>query len=518
MGTGEYHRKGKIQVKKKDRRKLKKREAEIVERLANEHEVGPSPMMSASNVVYEVSERVEATAWGGVAAMHQLARSIGLVDALDEKVQVLKVHKPYHESDHVLNIALNILGGGTCLEDLELRRRDVSYMNALGAERIPDPTTAGDFTRRFTDEAAVQNLMEAINAVRPGIWSQLPARERRKAVIDTDGTLAPTTGERKEGMGLSYTGIWSYHPLVVSLANTREALYLVNRPGNAVSHEGAVTYLDRAVALVRQSFKEVWLRGDTDFSLTEHFDRWTGDGVRFVFGIDAMKNLVEIANGLEEKCWKALVRRSKHTRKGNRRERRANVKERIVKERGYKNIRLESEQVAEFSYRPGKCERDYRVVVVRKNLSVEKGETALFDDIRYFFYITNDQRMTARQVVRFINGRCDHENDIEQLKNGINAMRMPSGDLYSNGAYMVMAALAWNLKAWYGVLMPDKKTGAEVVRMEFARFLNGFMALPAQVLMQARQIKVRVLAWTPYVESFLEMFTWLRTKRLAYRL
>jgi hypothetical protein len=505
-------------VKKKDRRNLKKREAEILERLANEHEVRTSPMMSASNVACEVSARVEATAWGGVAAMHQLARAIGLVHALDDKVHVLKRHKPYHESDHILNIALNILAGGTFLEDLELRRQDQSYMNALGAERIPDPTTAGDFTRRFGDEAAVLNLMEAINAIRPGVWNALSAKERRKAIIDTDGTLAPTTGERKEGMGLSYTGIWSYHPLVVSLANTREALYLVNRSGNAVSHEGAVAYMDRAIALVRGSFKEVWLRGDTDFSLTKHFDRWTEARVHFVFGIDAMKNLVDTAEGLEEQCWKPLVRRAKRACKGKHRKRRANVKERIVKEKGYKNIRLNSEEVAEFTYRPGKCTRDYRVVVVRKNLSVEKGEAVLFDDIRYFFYITNDTKMSARQVVRFINGRCDHENDIEQLKNGIDAMRMPSGDLYSNGAYMVMAALAWNLKAWYGILMPDKKTGAEVVRMEFPRFLNGFMALPTQVLKQARQIKLRVLAWTPYLEAFLEMFTWMRTRRFAYRL
>lgn len=506
-----------IQVSKKDRKKLKKREAEILERLANDHEFGSSPMMSATNVSYEVSGRVDATAWGGVASMYQLARTVGLVGSLDERVHVLKIHKPYHESDHIMSIALNVLAGGTCLEDLELRRQDQAFMDALGAERIPDPTTAGDFTRRFGDEGAVLNLMEAINAVRPGIWSELPAKKRRAAVIDTDGTLAPTTGERKEGMGLSYKGIWGYHPLVVSLANTREVLYLANRPGNAVSHEDAVLYMDRAVALVRGSFKKVWLRGDTDFSLTKHFDRWCEQGVNFVFGFDAMKNVVDIAEGLDEASWKPLVRRAKHACKRNRRQRRANVKERIVKEKGYKNIRLTSEQVAEFSYRPGKCARDYRVVVVRKNLSVEKGDDVLFDDIRYFFYITNDIKMSAREVVRFINGRCDHENDIEQLKNGINAMRMPSGDLYSNGAYMVMAALAWNLKAWYGILMPDKTTGGHVVRMEFARFLNGFMALPTQVLTQARQIKLRVLAWTPYLEAFLEMFAWIRTRRFAYR-
>jgi len=355
--------------------------------------------------------------------MHWLARTIGLVEAIDEKVHVLKLHKPYHESDHVLNLTLNILAGGTCLEALELRRQDAFYMNALGATRIPDPTTAGDFTRRFTDAVAMLNLMEAINAVRPGVWDELPAKARRKAVIDTDGTLAPTTGERTKGMRLSYKGIWGYHPLVVSLSKTREALYLVNRPDNAVSHEGSAAYMDRAVDLVRESFKEVWLRGETDFSLTAHSDRWTKEHVNFVFGMDAMKNLVGLAQALEEACWKPLVRRRKHKGGSNRRARRANVKERIVREKGYKNIRLQSEQVAEFPYRPVTCGRDYRMVVVHKNLSIAKGEDVLFDDICYFLYITNDNKMTARQVVRFINGRCDHENDIEQLKNGINAMR-----------------------------------------------------------------------------------------------
>jgi len=181
------------------------------------------------------------------------------------------------------------------------------------------------------------------------------------------------------------------------------------------------------------------------------------------------------------------------------------------KERGYKNIRLDSEWVAEFDYRPRKCAREYRVVVVRKNLSIERGEDALFDDIRYFFYITNDARKSAQQIVQFANGRCNHENDIEQMKNGIDAMRMPSGDLHSNGAYMVMAALAWNLKAWYGILMPDRDIGAEVTRMEFPRFLNGFMALPAQVLKQSRQIKLRLLAWTPFAAAFLEIFERMRT-------
>ena len=112
-------------------------------------------------------------------------------------------------------------------------------------------------------------LMEAINSIRPKIWKKgLKKSERKEAIIDVDGTLAPTTGECKEGMGLRYNGVWSYHPLLVSLANTAEPLYLLNRSGNRPSHEGAVEWLDRAIELVSESFGRVCLRGDTDFSLT----------------------------------------------------------------------------------------------------------------------------------------------------------------------------------------------------------------------------------------------------------
>ena len=107
-------------------------------------------MMTASNVHYEVAKRSRGIACGGIGAMHLLARNTGLIDAIDDKLHLLKVHKPYHESDHVLNIAYNILAGGTCLEDIELRRNDEVYLDALGARRIPDPTTEGDFCRRFS--------------------------------------------------------------------------------------------------------------------------------------------------------------------------------------------------------------------------------------------------------------------------------------------------------------------------------------------------------------------------------
>jgi hypothetical protein len=468
-------------------------------------------MLRARNIQYELSDRTRGLGAGGIGAMHLLARKTGLIEALDREVRLFKVHLPYHESDHVLNVAYNILCGGSCLEDLELRRNDENYLDALGARRIPDPTTAGDFCRRF-ERADVESMMDAINETRLGVWRRQEAAFFEAAVIEMDGSIAPTCGRCKEGMALSYDGQWGYHPLIISLANTVEPLYLVNRSGNRPSHEDAWMYVDGAMELCRRAgFRKLLLRGDTDFSQTEHLDRWDAEGARFIFGINAMENLVRIADGLPKSAWKRLPRRDPYTVKTRPRRRPENVRQRLVIENQYDNIRLRSEQAAEFLYRPGKCRKDYRIVVVRKNLSMEKGERVLFDDIRYFFYITNDAKTDRAEIIHQAQGRCDQENLIEQLKNGVYALRMPTGDLVSNWAYMVMAALAWTLKAWFALLLPDrgrwkeKHRGekASVLRMEFKRFRHAFMQVPAQLVRTGRRIVFRLLSWNPWQDVFL---------------
>jgi hypothetical protein len=503
-------------VKTKDSKILQKRKAKLTKRLERRQWSEQSrPMLRARNIHYEMAERMQAIDCGGIGAFHVLARNTGLIQAIDTRLHLLKRHLPYHESDHVLNMAYNTLTGGTCLDDIELRRNDETYMDALGAQRIPDPTTAGDFTRRFS-EGDVMALLEAVNGIRTKVWKKRLSRaERREAILDVDGTVAPTTGDCKEGMGLTYNGVWGYHPLVISLANTLEPVYLVNRPGNRPSHEGAVQWIDRAVVLVRQSFEQVCLRGDTDFSLTANFDRWTADGVRFAFGVDAMPNLVKIAEGLGASRWRVLTRPEKRIPRTQRRMRPVNVKEQIVVEREYKNIKLQGEHVAEFVYQPTKCSRPYRMIVLRKNLSVEKGEHRLWDELRYFFYITNIEEMSAAEVVLFSNDRCNQENLIEQLKNGLNALRMPVGDLVSNWAYMVMASLAWTLKAWFALLVRYGTHREELLRMEFRRFLNGIVRIPGQIIRTGRRIVYRILGYTQWLRTFLHTFDTIRALRLT---
>jgi hypothetical protein len=209
-----------------------------------------APMMSASNIHFEMAGRSQALNYGGIGAMHLMGQKLGLAEEIDARLQLLKRHLPYHESDHVLNLAYNSLLDGLRLQDIELRRNDEAFLDGLGAQRIPDPTTSGDFTRRF-DQDSVVALMEAIHATRQRVWGGQPRGFLSHAFIDTDGTIASTLGECKGAMALSYKGIWGYAPLIISLANSREVLYMVNRPGNVVSHEGCVPWIDRAIALVR---------------------------------------------------------------------------------------------------------------------------------------------------------------------------------------------------------------------------------------------------------------------------
>ena len=250
-------------------------------------------------------------------------------------------------------------------------------MKALGADLIPDPTTAGDFTRRFEEED-VETLMETINSVRTKLWAGRGAELLGPVTyVDVDGTIAPTYGERKAGMDISFKGIWGYHPLIISVANTKEVLYVVNRPGNVASHQDCAPWINKAVDLLLPYTQRICLRGDTDFSLTGELDGWA-EKVDFVFGMDNSAPLKKAAEALPEDQWSRLNRKPKYPNlTGQIRERNQPYeKDRIVKEREFLNLHLEYEDVAEFEYRPGKCSRSYRVIVLRKNISKTKGEEA----------------------------------------------------------------------------------------------------------------------------------------------
>jgi hypothetical protein len=297
---------------------------------------------------------------------------------------------------------------------------------------------------------------------------------------------------------------------------------VVNRPGNRPSHEGCPAEVDRALDVcLRGGFRRVLLRGDTDFTQSKHLDRWSADErVRFIFGADSTPALHIVADDLPRNSWKTLHRPARYRVKTQPRARPEKVKERIVRQREFQNIRLTGEEVAEFDYRPVACKKAYRMIVVKKYLDVTQGQSLLFHDYRYFYYLTNDRDSSATEIVLLANDRCDQENLHAQLKGAVRALHAPVDNLVSNWAYMVMTSLAWNLKAWWALHLPeddgqrDQQQPPEkhrVLRMEFKTFLNAFMRLPCQIVHTSRRLIYRLLGWNPHLGAFFRLVDRLRT-------
>jgi hypothetical protein len=186
-------------------------------------------------------------------------------------------------------------------------------------------------------------------------------------------------------------------------------------------------------------------------------------------------------------------------------------------------LKLTGEDVAEFEYRPVACKKAYRMIVLKKKLVAEKGQLWLFEPDRFFFYITNDRTTPASEIVFLANDRCDQENLIAQLKGGVKALAMPVDNLVSNWAYMVMASLAWSLKAWSALVLPEQGRWAEkyqsekrsLLRMEFSTFCVAMIQVPCQIVRTSRRIVFRLLSWNPWQGVFLRWVERLHGRRLC---
>ncbi len=151
-------------MKKRIAKIIRKRKQNVAKRIDRDnYPTHEGPVLKTPNIQYDMSDRNRGIAYGGIGAVQTMVKQLKLDQIINEKVRVFKIHNPYYESDHVLNIAYNILSQGDCLEDIERSRNDETYLDAVGAVRIPDPTTAGDFCRRF-GTGQIKHLQEAIRA------------------------------------------------------------------------------------------------------------------------------------------------------------------------------------------------------------------------------------------------------------------------------------------------------------------------------------------------------------------
>ncbi len=511
------------------KREIEKRRERITKRLAESSAADRGePMTQSDNIHYEVASKVGGTGFGGMAAVHAFVKRIGFDQAINQRLKVFKRRCPYYESDHVLNVAYNTMCGALSLQEIEIRRNDEHYLDSLGAERIPDPTTTGDFCRRMTP-VSIDILQDAIDHVRLKVWNEQGKDFKKLATIDMDATIVETDGECKGGMDISYKNIWGYHPLLFTLAETGEVLRLTNRGGNAQSGHNAFKDADKIIALCKKAdFERIMLRGDTAFTQTDHLDRWDEDNVEFVFGIAKHKNLVAKIDEIAENQWKPVPRDPSYDPSTPNRARPDKVKRQIIAERGYRNRRMKEEVYVEIPYKPYKCDKTYRLIIVRKKQDVTE-QGVLFENDVYFFYISNlnSTQYTGLDVIYQSNKRCNQENVIAQL-NAARALHAPVDELISNWAYMVMASLSWTLKAWIALSIPEepientckpskkavkeankkiKEEKTRLLRMEHRTFVEQFIRLPALIVRTGRKLIVRLTSINPCSHIFNQFLT-----------
>ncbi|OGP27535.1 MAG: hypothetical protein A2038_09720 [Deltaproteobacteria bacterium GWA2_57_13] len=464
----------------------------------------------------ESDPRGEITHYGGLVLAQQFVRRFGVAKRLDEALALFKRHAPYHESDHVLALAYTLYADGTCLEDQAALQGSEAVRRLVGACRIPDPTTAGDFLRRFRVAQDVERLAGVTDEVQEAVWSKLPrhVRRRRKkqelALVDLDGHIKPLYGVQKEGADFSYDGRWSYQPLVVSLGGSGECLRVVNQPGSARSSDAAAKALEEVLPLVRRHFRNALVRGDTDFDRSDVFKAVLAAKAYFAIGGRLYPNRAALVQAIAERRWEPFVARAEREQPSgpSREGRTPNYRRQKAVERRFRMLRTVKQWVSEIAYQPAGLGSACRMIVRRILIEENDGQGALFKHFRYRLVLTNLPRSySPRQIIDLTYQRCDQENVIEQFGDGIAGWRMPVAEFMGNSAWLQITRLAWNLGKWIAQIALPR----EVVRWEWKRFRRHFVYIAAKVLKTGRRLVVRLAGSHRFLPDILTAHARLQT-------
>jgi hypothetical protein len=383
--------------------------------------------------------------------------------------------------------------------------------STASGQSLPDPTTAGDFCRRF-DEARSSPSKRRSTAARLKVWAAQPAASsNRPAVIDADASIVPT-GADQGGNGHLLQRRSGATRRCGLLANTKEPLYLGFWRQPPLPR-GVVDYYDRAIALCRRPASHRSACGATPTSPSPPSSTaGTTTGVRFVFGYDAKANLIERAEDVDDELYHELVTRAERAdrhhdahppgqRQGRRRP--GALQGAAPKGRGRRRVLLPPRQV----------HRDYRVVALRKNISVERGENVLFSEYRYFFYITNDRDMTADEVVDEARpalqpGEPHQPAEIRRARPARPGQH-PGRQLglHDHGRpRLEPESLVRPAAARQTALgRRHNEQRRRLLTMEFRTFRQAFIEIPCQIVTTGRQVRWRILAYNPWLGAFFRL-------------
>lgn len=481
------------------------------------------PVIRAPKLQLSVDERSVVTNHGGLALFLGFVRQFGVAQEIDASVSVLKKHMPYHESDHVLAQAATLFIGGTCIEDMAALQHSEAARRMFGACRLPDPTTSGDLLRRFDRREhpeALPGLRHAVDVVQSKVWRKLARRDKRRkrerlAIVDIDGHMKQLYGVQKENADFSHRGVWSYYPLVLTLATSGECLAVRNRPGNHRQAQGTAELLDEVLPRVTGHFGKTLVRADSEFDHVDIREVCRAHGAHFAFVGREFRDRPGIAASIQEKHWKVFVPRA-HRRvqslaqqPGYRpRRKKRDQRRRRARARHYKELHLAKQWIAEVPWTPPGANETYRLVIRRQLIEHRKGQMFLCADYRYRYVVTDLPRSYSTQdVVDETYQRCDQENLIEQMGSGIAMWRMPVAEFDGNCAWLEIARLAWNIGKWIAQLaLPE-----EAVRWEWKRYRNAFVHAPAAAIKGGRRINVRLAGSHRFCDSLIDAHQRLQT-------
>lgn len=465
----------------------------------------------------ETDERPDVTTLGGLILPLAFCRRFKVAERIDRRVNVLKLHVPYHESDHVLAQALMLYAGGTHLEDLAMLQQDEALLKMLGAARTPDPTTAGDFLRRFAPTTALEELRGSIDEIQDEVWAEIGRgrrwkwSQRRKkqdlVVLHLDGKVKEVYGAKKQGASFTYNARWALQVLVASL-DDGECVGVRLGTGSERSSERAAELLRDVLPRLVRHYDNVLVLADSDFDRRDVREVCEAHGAYFGFVAREAENRSELADTVDN--WRSFRTRAHRRREEvraaegyTRRSRKRGRRRPAARKRGYTDLQLQRQWVAE---RPWVHAGEQHVdrMVFRKQLIHEEvgepGQRDLWERWRYRYIITNlPASWTVEDVIDVTYTRCDQENVIEQLGSGLAMWRLPVAEFHGNAAWLEIARLAWNFGKWIAKLaLPEEAT-----RWEWKRFRRAFVHVAVQVVDHARRKVVRVLGRNRFTDTLL---------------
>ena len=402
----------------------------------------------------------------GLSLFYAMAEILKIPKSLDDHVQVKQRDSGYPESEHILALAANAFVGGDFLDDLEALREDDAIKMAIGRKEIPDPTTAGDFCRRFSRGHILQ-INKAFAEIEHEVYKK--RKDVSDLTIDVDAKVHEVYGKKKQGAAKAYNGVYSLQPMYAFADETDELLHVEVRSGNTHPGAKAVSYLKRLAKKIPSSVEKIYLRSDSAFYNREVVEFCEEKGWEFSITADQTAALLRAINTLAPDAWHQDTEDA---------------------ERAY----------GEFTYNPVKWKKEYRYLVRREREKEKQGQKALFEKYSYYVVVTNKEgEVKALMKTHAGRGRC--EKRIGQFTNEF-LSHLPLKEFMANWVYLLCAQLAYNLSLWIRDLVLPK--GYRKKHIKRIRRTIGLIA--SKVISGGRQISLRISLlhhwWRDFVQAW----------------